>query len=60
MPTIKKAEGEEEPLGDGTPSEAIQEFFKDKTAAKEWMVVSAVGAYRQQLYPTVTFPSLSE
>lgn len=59
MPTITNGDGKAKPLGKGTPAEAIQAYFADKNAGKEWMAVTAISAYRNELFPSVTFKKAS-
>jgi hypothetical protein len=55
MPTKMNGTKKTEPLGKGTPAEAIKAYFSGRTNAKEWMAVSAINAFRNSLYPTVNF-----
>ena len=55
MPVKSNGTGKEEKLGKGTPEEAIRAYFADKSNAKEWVAVAAITAFRNSLYPKVTF-----
>jgi hypothetical protein len=55
IPTRSNGDGKEQPVGSGTPAEAVKAYFKDRTAAKQWLAVTAVSAYRSDLYPSVSF-----
>lgn len=43
-----------------TPAEAVQKYFAERTASKDWLVATAVSAYRTSVYPDVDFQKHSE
>jgi hypothetical protein len=55
VPTRLNGDGKAEPIGKGTAAESVKAFFKERTPAKEWLAVTAVSAYRSDLYPDVSF-----
>jgi hypothetical protein len=55
MPTKKNGSGKDEPLGKGSPSEAIKAYFSDRSNSKQWLAVTTINAFRNSLYPKVTF-----
>jgi hypothetical protein len=55
MPTRKNGDGGDHPLGEGSPADAIRAYFGERSNAKEWIAVTAVSAFRNSLYPRVSF-----
>jgi hypothetical protein len=54
-PTRSNGTSKAEPVGKGSPAEAVKAYFKDRTPSKEWLAVTAISAYRNDLYPEVSF-----
>jgi hypothetical protein len=61
MPTIENGEVDEKgnaislPIGEGSISDAVRQYFSDDSPAKERMLRAVIGNYRTSLYPDVTF-----
>lgn len=60
MPTVENGNGKAEPMGKGTPAEAVRAFFSEKVPSREWLAVTAVSAFRNSLFPSVSFHEASE
>jgi hypothetical protein len=55
VPTKKDVAGKDEPIAEGTPSEAIRRYFAERSDEKERILNTAYMSFKARLAPSVSF-----